>query len=96
MGQLAGKEHETSMGCTKPLVRFKNGQITSLKKYLWSDEHARKNGIIIDGIEIVSQERELLNMLRLDEAQLIPCGQCTGCKLQNSSSWANRMETELP
>lgn len=96
MGQLAGKEHETSMGCTKPLVRFKNGQITSLKKYLWSDEHARKEGIIIDGIEIVSQERELLNMLRLDEAQLIPCGQCTGCKLQNSSSWANRMEMELP
>ncbi len=84
------------MGCTQPLIRFKDGRITSLKKYLYCDGLAKRDGILIDGISVTSNETELKNAIRLEEATLIPCGSCTGCKLAASSSWANRMEMELP
>lgn len=35
-------------------------------------------------------------MLKTEEAQLLPCGHCPACKMAAASSWANRMEMELP
>ena len=84
------------MGCINPIIRYNNGQITSLKKVLYSDRKARENGLIIDGVTIHSEETNVLEALRNGSAQLLPCGHCTACKLQQSKNWANRMEMELP
>lgn len=82
------------MGCTRPLVRLDNGQIISLKIYLLrTGKYFQTEG---NELKKKQQEKELLKMLQKEEAQLLPCGHCTGCKMQNASSWANRMEMELP
>ena len=82
------------MSCTKPLVRLNTGQIISLKVYLSKTGKYWENGNSYKGE--IGKERKLLEMLRANEAQLLPCGHCAGCKLSASSSWANRMEMELP
>lgn len=82
------------MSCTKPLVKLNTGQVISLKVYLsrtgkyFQTEANRKMETI--------KEQKLLTMLKNQEATLLPCGHCAGCKMAASSSWANRMELELP
>ena len=53
---------------------------------------------IIGGLVNEAKEslEKLLASLKEQNAQLLPCGHCAGCKMQNASSWANRMEMELP
>lgn len=94
MGLGEGKVQRNYMSCTKPLVRLNTGQIISLKVYLSKTGKYWENGNSYKGE--IGKERKLLEMLRANEAQLLPCGHCAGCKLSASSSWANRMEMELP
>ncbi len=85
------------MSCTKPLVRFDNGEITSLKKYL--EYGRRKTTTFYMGAGPYlneSTEKKLLRKIKEEKCTLIPCGHCAACKLTASSSWANRMEMELP
>lgn len=95
LGPTEGSERETSiMGCTRPLVRLNTGQIISLKVYLQRNGkyYQREASKLSEN----QHEKALLKMLKNEDAQLLPCGHCTGCKMQNASSWANRMEMELP
>lgn len=84
------------MGCTRPLVRFADGEITTLKKYLLAGKR-HNSQLNIEGPFLEENlEKKLLRKLKDENAQLLPCGHCAGCKMQNASSWANRMEMELP
>lgn len=94
MGLGDGKVQRNYMSCTKPLVRLNTGQIISLKVYLSKTGKYWENGNSYKGE--IGKEQKLMEMLRANEAQLLPCGHCAGCKLSASSSWANRMEMELP
>lgn len=84
------------MGCTRPLIRFADGEITSLKKYLLVGKRHNNQQNFEGPFWEESLEKKLLRMLKNENAQILPCGHCTGCKMQNASSWANRMEMELP
>lgn len=85
------------MPCTKPLVRFSDGEVTSLKKYL---EYGKRRGMTFynaAGPELnETAEKKLIRKIKDESCTLIPCGHCAGCKLTSRSSWANRMEMELP
>lgn len=85
------------MPCTKPLVRFSDGEVTSLKKYL---EYGKRRGMTFynaAGPELnETAEKKLIRKIKDEGCTLIPCGHCAGCKLTSRSSWANRMEMELP
>lgn len=82
------------MSCTRPLIRFTDGKIYKLKKFLESndkgihDYYAKKAEL--------SNEQYVLKAIKEEKAQLLPCGQCPACKMTAASSWANRMEMELP
>nr|DAM15699.1 MAG TPA: Replication associated protein [Microviridae sp.] len=83
------------MSCTRPLVRFSDGRVWKLKKFL----EVNDKGIIKDYYDQVAEiknERYVLEALKRNHAQLLPCGQCPACKMTAASSWANRMEMELP
>lgn len=84
------------MGCTRPLVRFADGEITTLKKYLLAGKKHNSQLNIEGPFLEESLEKKLLRKLKDENAQILPCGHCAGCKMQNASSWANRMEMELP
>lgn len=84
------------MGCTQPLVRFADGEITSLKKYLLAGKKHNNQQNFEGPFWNENLEKKLLRKLKDENAQLLPCGHCAGCKMQNASSWANRMEMELP
>lgn len=97
IGAHFGKAGETSMACTRPLVRMEiNGEyrIISLKTYLTkSGQYMYENATP----EIRKEKERLIKAaLKEQNAQLLPCGNCPGCKMQNAASWANRMEMELP
>ena len=92
-----GKVQQNKMPCTKPLVRTvikHEERIISLNTFLTR---------IGENFEYKANEQEqkwkeirLKKLLKEENAQLIPCGHCAGCKLTKRSSWANRMEMELP
>ena len=86
------------MSCTRPLVRIptRDGdyRVVSLKGYL---NHSGKNlEIIADKKRQNLNEKKIKELIKDQKAQLLPCGQCPGCKMAAASSWANRMELELP
>lgn len=84
------------MSCTKPLVRFSDGEVRSLKEYLAYGKKRDQLGPIPEGPEWPeSYQNRLLRKIKSEGAALIPCGHCAGCKLYSRSSWANRMEMEL-
>lgn len=80
------------MGCTRPLIRWsESGKIIGLSNYLnWKTPYTKRNPQ--DKPKVTT---ELLESLRKEKAQLIPCGQCMGCRIEQSRQWANRMELEL-
>lgn len=82
------------MSCTKPLVRLSTGQIIGVKTYLTRNGQYYQN--LANSKEELWNEKRLLKMIREEEASLLPCGHCAGCKLAASAAWANRMEMELP
>lgn len=41
-------------------------------------------------------EKTIKEWLKEEKATLIRCGHCPACKMESASSWANRMEMELP
>ena len=82
------------MGCTKPLVRLNTGQVISLKTYL--QKTGKYYQIEATKLQEKQHEQKIKELLKSEELTLLPCGHCTGCKMQNASSWANRMEMELP
>jgi hypothetical protein len=88
---------QNEMSCTKPLVRFDNGEITSLKNYLEYGRRKTTTFYMGEGPLLnESAEKKLLRKIKEEKCTLIPCGHCAACKLTASSSWANRMEMELP
>jgi hypothetical protein len=97
LGPIQGRRHETSMPCTRPLVRTiinRQERVVSLKAYL------SKTG---ERLEFNANQRQqewneqrVKKLLKEQNAQLLPCGHCPGCKMANAASWANRMEMELP
>lgn len=85
------------MSCTKPLIRFSDGEVTSLKKYLEYGRRYKSTFYMGDGPYLdESAEKKLLRQIRKEGCTILPCGHCAACKLTASSSWANRMEMELP
>lgn len=85
------------MSCTKPLIRFSDGEVTSLKRYLEYGRRYKSTFYMGDGPYLdESNEKKLLIQLKKENCTLLPCGHCAACKLTASSSWANRMEMELP
>lgn len=85
------------MGCTQPLIRFSDGRIISMQKYFYAGKPGDIHLINQYGPELgESAQGKLLRKIKDDNAVLLPCGHCAGCKLANASSWANRMEMELP
>ena len=78
------------------MVRFADGEITSLKKYLLAGKKHNNQQNFEGPFWNENLEKKLLRKLKDENAQLLPCGHCAGCKMQNASSWANRMEMELP
>lgn len=85
------------MSCTRPLVRTEiNGdiRIISLKTFLTRYGPQYR----FEANEKLKKQKEikLKQLIKENNAQLIPCGHCAACKLTASSSWANRMEMELP
>lgn len=84
------------MSCTRPLIRFPDGEVTSLKKYLQTGKR-RQQFYVTQGPEWPEDyEKKLLRKLKEQNITLIQCGHCPACKLTSRSSWANRMEMELP
>lgn len=86
------------MSCTRPLVRIPTSdgdfRVVSLKGYL---NHSGKNlEFIADKAQQDLNEKKIKELIKDQKAQLLPCGQCPGCKMAAASSWANRMELELP
>lgn len=69
------------MACYHPMIRYEdwNGRITISKK---PDEAEEK--------ELTNWKTNLINKRR----DLIPCGKCTGCRLEYSRQWANRLMLE--
>ena len=86
------------MSCTKPLVRIPIGdgdfRVMSLKGYIESTGKYRNFKATKERQEF--NEKRILEMLKSEKACLIECGHCAACKLTSRSSWANRMEMELP
>uniref|UniRef100_A0AAU8B533 Replication initiator protein n=1 Tax=Dulem virus 202 TaxID=3145679 RepID=A0AAU8B533_9VIRU len=78
------------MGCSHPLVRLnEDSSIQSLDRFLhWKNAYQRWED---------SKQREVVikELLKNEDAQLLPCGKCINCRLSQSASWANRMEMEL-
>ena len=85
------------MPCTRPLVRTvinRQERVVSLKAYL------SKTGERLEFEANPKQqkwnEQWIKKLLKEQNAQLLPCGHCPGCKMATAASWANRMEMELP
>ena len=73
------------MGCNKPLIRFyvphnreASGRVYSLASF----NRVHKTNLRYEDL-----------MYRKD-VMLIPCGQCTGCRLRKRKDWSTRMELE--
>ena len=73
------------MGCNKPLIRFyvphdreASGRVYSLASF--NEMHKTK----------MTYE----DLMYRKDVMMIPCGQCTGCRLRKRKDWATRMELE--
>ena len=97
LGPIQGRRHETSMPCTRPLVRTvinRQERVVSLKAYL--SKIGERLEFDADQKQQKWNEQRVKKLLKEQNAQLLPCGHCPGCKMANAASWANRMEMELP
>ena len=73
------------MGCTRPLVRFADGEITTLKKYLLAGKRHNSQLNIEGPFLEESLEKKLLRKLKDENAQLLPCVDtvpAVKCKMQ--------------
>lgn len=71
------------MSCYHPYIGLPTGELT---------ENGKKKYFIRRG----SSSRDALYELRVNQdAVMIPCGQCIGCRLDYSRRWADRMMLEL-
>lgn len=73
------------MGCNKPLIRFyvphnreASGRVYSLASFN----------------KIHKTKMKYEDLMYRKDVMMIPCGQCTGCKLRKRKDWATRMELE--
>lgn len=85
------------MPCTRPLVRTvinREERVVSLKAYL--SKTGERLEFDADQKQQKWNEQRVKKLLKEQNAQLLPCGHCPGCKIANAASWANRMEMELP
>jgi hypothetical protein len=85
------------MPCTRPLVRTvinRQERVVSLKAYL--SKTGERLEFDADQRQQKWNEQRIKKLLKEQNAQLLPCGHCPGCKMANAASWANRMEMELP
>lgn len=85
------------MPCTRPLVRTvinRQERVISLKAYL--SKTGERLEFDADQKQQKWSEQRIKKLLKEQNAQLLPCGHCPGCKMANAASWANRMEMELP
>lgn len=84
------------MPCTRPLVRTvinREERVVSLKAYL--SKTGERLEFDADQKQQKWNEQRVKKLLKEQNAQLLPCGHCPGCKMANAASWANRMEMEL-
>ena len=73
------------MGCNKPLIRF----------YVPHDREASGRVYSLASFnEIHKTKMTYENLMYRKDVMLIPCGQCTGCRLRKRKDWATRMELE--
>lgn len=76
------------MACYHPLLGIPDYNPITNKPYL------TKNGKI--KYRILKQDNiDKDTLLKYDDAILIPCGHCIGCRLEYSRQWANRLMLEL-
>ena len=73
------------MGCNKPLIRFyvpdnreASGRVYSLASF----NKVHKTNLRYE------------DLMYKKDVMLIPCGQCTGCRLRKRKDWSTRMELE--
>ena len=73
------------MGCNKPLIRF----------YVPHDREASGRVYSLASFnKIHKTEMRYEDLMYRKDVMMIPCGQCTGCKLRKRKDWATRMELE--
>ena len=73
------------MGCNKPLIRF----------YVPHDREASGRVYSLASFnEIHKTKMRYENLMYRKDVMMIPCGQCTGCKLRKRKDWSTRMELE--
>ena len=73
------------MGCNKPLIRF----------YVPHDREASGRVYSLASFnKIHKTEMKYEDLMYRKDVMIIPCGQCTGCKLRKRKDWATRMELE--
>lgn len=67
--------------CCCPNIMVGNKFRGSLKKYIKESHYE-------------GSEQEVMEMLKKDRAQIIPCGQCIECRINYARNWAARCEVE--
>lgn len=92
------------MGCKFPMIRNRlTGKVigykqrvdnTHQKRYI--DTFKNKNGKTIKQIRIVNDTHKVTinDLLNSSEWQLIPCGECTECRINHTREWAARCVCE--
>ena len=81
------------MSCTSPLYRVPQG--SNVWKQLNFDDRVRvKNGGVFLSYELLEFYKRKVLDFDVDGVQIIPCGQCTSCRLAYSRDWAIRCSLE--
>lgn len=80
------------MSCTSPLYRIPID--SSNYTLLYDSDRSRvKNGGVFLKYPLLQTYRKILGW-REDDVQVLPCGQCTSCRLNYSRNWAIRCSLE--
>ena len=97
IGAHWGEVQRKQMSCTRPLVRTEiQGEMRVIGMETFLTRYGPQYQFKADEELQKFKEIRLKKLLKENNATLIPCGHCAACKLTASSSWANRMEMELP
>lgn len=80
------------MSCTSPLYRIPRGSLNYTCLNEFDRRKVRNDGVFLtfDAVQAY-KDRPGFNV---DAVQIIPCGQCTNCRLSRSRDWAIRCSLE--